>query len=623
MGVSGCGKTTIAQMLAQQLDIQCFDADAFHSKSNLQKMASGIPLTDDDRMDWLKSLHRKARQCLAQQQSAVFACSALKAIYRQILMQNIENQSILIYLKGDFETILQRMTVRQNHFMPIQLLQSQFDILEPPQHAILIDIKNPPNIIIQTIMEKIKKAAFGIVGMGVMGKSLARNFARNGVKLALFNRFVAGLEEQIAQKAIKNHTELESALAFEDVKAFVSALERPRKILLMIKAGSDIEAFMQQIVPFLDADDILIDGGNTHFKDTKRRILDLKTRKIHWIGTGVSGGEYGALNGASIMPSGDVEVFKQIEPFLNIIAAKDKNGQPCCAYIGAEGSGHFVKMIHNGIEYAEMQLIAETYAYLRYVLNYEPDAISSIFSTWAQGDLRSYLLEITVSILLKKEDDTYLIDQILDKAGNKGTGNWATITSSELGMPATMITAALFARYISTIKRDIAPIYHQNKDTNGAILSLTELKSAYTLARLVNHQQGFWLIQAASDTYQWALDLPTIARIWTNGCIIRSQLMENLVPILSENIDLFGNQSICQQIKLLKPALKAFCMASMQHDLAIPCHVAALDYLNALNPAHPTAQVIQAQRDYFGAHTYQKTKDVSGKFYHTKWEDFT
>jgi 6-phosphogluconate dehydrogenase len=620
MGVSGCGKTTIAQMLAQHLDIQWFDGDDFHPAANVQKMAAGIPLTDEDRLDWLKSLHQAAQQCIAQHQSAVFACSALKESYRQILMQNIENQFVLIYLKGDFETILQRMNARKGHFMPIELLKSQFDILETPQNAITIDIKNKPIIIIQKIMENIQTANFGLVGLGVMGKNLARNFAQKGVKLALFNRFVAGSEEKIAEKAIAAFPEFKSALGFEDLQAFVLALERPRKIFLMIKAGSDTDTFIHLIAPYLEPDDILIDGGNTHFNDTKRRMLALKTQNIHLIGTGVSGGAQGALNGPSIMPSGDASVYKQIEPYLNAIAAKDKNGKPCCAYIGAEGSGHFVKMIHNGIEYAEMQLIAEIYAYLRYVMHLEPNQISVIFSDWAKGDLKSYLLEITATILLKKENDTYIIDQILDKAGNKGTGNWATITSSELGIPATMITAALFARYVSTIKGDFDKFYQQNgyKTQHHAVIA--DLKAAYTVARLVNHQQGFLIMRTASETFKWQLNLSEIARIWTNGCIIRSAFMEKLVTICDEKTDLFENEAILQQIQTLKKGLKTFCITGLQHDLPIPCHSAALDYLNTLSKSQPTANIIQAQRDFFGAHTYQKVDDKTGKFYHTNWE---
>jgi 6-phosphogluconate dehydrogenase len=619
MGVSGCGKTTIAQKLAQHLDIQCFDGDDFHPTANVQKMAKGIPLTDADRFDWLKSLHQKAQQCISQQQSAVFACSALKESYRQILMQTIENQCVLIYLKGDFETILQRMSHRKGHFMPVELLKSQFDILEEPKRAIIIDIKNQPNSIIQKIMENLQKASFGIIGLGVMGKNLARNFGRNGVKLALFNRFVAGSEEKIAEKAISTYSELKSAQGFEDLKSFVLALERPRKIFLMIKAGADTDTFIDQIAPYLEPDDILIDGGNTHFRDTKRRMLALKAQNIHLIGTGVSGGEQGALNGASIMPSGDATIYKQIEPYLNAVAAKDKKGKPCCIYIGVEGAGHFVKMIHNGIEYAEMQLIAEIYAYFRYIMHLQPNQIAAIFSEWAQSDLKSYLLEITASILLKKENNVYVIDQILDKAGNKGTGNWATITSSELGIPATMITAALFARYVSTIKGDFDKMYHQNGYKTQHHAAIVDIKNAYTLARIVNHQQGFLIMRTASETFKWQLNLSEIARIWTNGCIIRSAFMEKLVNVCDKNADLFENEIILKQIQDLKSSLKTFCMTSMQHDLPISCHVEALNYLNALSGNRPTANIIQAQRDFFGAHTYQKINDKIGKFYHTNW----
>lgn len=305
---------------------------------------------------------------------------------------------------------------------------------------------------------------------------------------------------------------------------------------------------------------------------------------------------------------------------MHSIAAKDKNGNPCSTYIGPEGSGHFVKMVHNGIEYAEMQLIAETYAYLRYLQGLTPQIIAQIFDEWNQGSLHSYLLESTVQILQRKEGDAYLIDLILDVAGNKGTGNWATIAASELGIPAGMITGALFARYVSTLKESVHSLRQKTIDnSHSAQLSINTIKAAYTAARIINHQQGFLILRTASLEFNWNLNLSAIARIWTNGCIIRSVLMEKMIIAFDEQDELFKYDEIKHEITSLKSDLKSFCIHSLASDLPIPCHATALDYLNSLSAIYPIANIIQAQRDFFGAHTYQKKNDSSGSFYHTEW----
>ncbi len=619
MGVSGSGKTTIGKLLAQKLNIDFFDGDAFHSVANIEKMSAGIPLTDEDRKGWLGSIHAFSKQSIQKSTSIVFACSALKEMYRTLLSKDIDSSIEWIYLKGDADIITERMKNRVGHFMSAEMLQSQLSILEEPADGIVVTIEDKPENIIDTIMEQLSQSDFGVVGLGVMGKSLARNFANKGVLLSLYNRHVAGKEEQVAKKSIEAYSELKGAKGFDNVTQFVQSLKKPRKIFLMIKAGEETDVFIESIRVHLDAGDILIDGGNSHYLETKRRIDSLNNNQIHFIGTGVSGGEKGALEGPSIMPSGDSDAYKLVEPYLNRIAAKDKQGDPCCTYIGAEGSGHFVKMVHNGIEYAEMQLIAEVYAYLRFVTKMSPAEISSVFSEWNKGALNSYLLEITAALLLKKEGDKWLIDLILDKAGNKGTGNWTTIAASELGQPATLITAALFARYVSTIKDEINIRETQADIEAETAIALDEIKSAYFLARIVNHQQGFLLIQTASETYAWNLNLSEIARIWTNGCIIRSAFMEQLIDVLKVNGDLFSNVLLLNQALLLKSALKNFGMSALRADLAIPCHLAALDSFNALRSNYATANIIQAQRDYFGAHTYQKVGDASGAFYHTEW----
>jgi 6-phosphogluconate dehydrogenase len=619
MGVSGCGKTTIGEQLAQTLGINFYDGDAFHPVSNIEKMAVGIALTDEDRYSWLEDINKHIKQSVANGESLVFACSALKESYRQIIAQHVEDAVVWIYLKGDCNMIDERLKSREGHFMSPSLLQSQFDILEEPASAFHIQIALDPDTIIKTIVRKITKSEFGLVGLGVMGKSLSRNFSEKGVSLSLYNRFVKGSEEQVAEKSIAQYPELSTAIGFQDLKLFVESLERPRKIFLMIKAGDETDAFIHELLPYLDKGDVIIDGGNSYYGDTKRRIEFLQSKGVYFIGTGISGGEQGALTGPSIMPSGSADAYKLIEKYLTLIAAKDKNGNACCTYIGKDGSGHFVKMIHNGIEYAEMQLIAETYAYLRYVLKMQPPQISATFTEWNAGELNSYLLEITAAVLVKKEGERWLIDLILDKAGNKGTGNWATIAASELGQPATLITSALFARYVSTIKEQIRILNESVSGYNYNVVGLQEIKDAYMLARIVNHQQGFMLIDEASKKYSWNLNLSEIARIWTNGCIIRSAFMESLIPVLKTELNIFSDATMLNQIGTYKPALKSVAVSALQYDLSIPSYLAALDYLNVLGGNFATANIIQAQRDYFGAHTYQKVGDASGKYYHTEW----
>jgi 6-phosphogluconate dehydrogenase len=621
MGVSGSGKTTVGKLLSEHLSVPFYDGDDFHPKENVDKMREGIPLTDDDRVGWLNAINEKAR---TQSGGAVFACSALKEKYREMLAYELSKHIEWIHLKGDFKTIVERMEKRTDHFMPAKLLQSQFETLEEPSAGISVDISQSPEKILETIMDNTKKTKteFGLVGLGVMGKSLSRNLAQKGFRLSLYNRHEAVVEEKVAERFVTEFPELDTALGFDDLETFVNSMATPRKIFLMIKAGAATDEFIENILPFLSPSDVLIDGGNSLYTDTKRRIAYLKTKGVHFIGTGVSGGEEGALKGPSVMPSGDPEAYVIVSKYLTAIAAKDKHGNPCCTYVGKEGSGHFIKMVHNGVEYAEMQLIAEVYAGLRYVNKFTPDEIADIFETWNATELSSYLLEITVSILRKKEGDQWLIDLILDKAGNKGTGNWTTVSAAELGIPATMISSALFARYISAFKQERVKFSenyrYQGIDTESAFDSEVA-RIAYTTARILNHHQGFELMKAASDEFQWGLDFPEIARIWTNGCIIRSVLMDELSTVFKDNKSMFDSPDIKTRLEHGHKELKVFAIQMITAGISIPCHLSALDYLNAYSTGYATANVLQAQRDFFGAHTYQRTDDLTGKFHHTQW----
>ncbi len=400
MGVSGAGKSSVGQALSKSLKLPFYDGDDYHPQANIDKMRQGIPLEDSDRWGWLKNLNQLAKEAL-KKEGAVMVCSALKEVYRQELSKDLSTACEWIYLKGSYELILERIQARAGHFMPPELLQSQFNTLEAPKNAIEINVSAPLSEIIQTLEMRLnEQKEFGLFGLGVMGKSLARNLARNGFKIALFNRHLAGVEEGVAKNFKDDFPDLKEAAAFDEIAAFVNALETPRKIMLMVNAGPIVDHVIEDLLPFLSKGDILIDGGNSNYKDSKRRLDYLSSRQIQFIGAGVSGGEEGALTGPSIMPGGSKEAYASIQPYLEAIAAKGEDGKPCCSYIGEEGSGHFVKMVHNGIEYVEMELLAEMYAILT-TLGKNPAEIANIFESWKSVS-NSYLLEITIDILRKK-----------------------------------------------------------------------------------------------------------------------------------------------------------------------------------------------------------------------------
>ena len=619
MGVSGVGKSTIGNLLAATLNIPFFDGDDYHPESNILKMSKGEALNDIDRLGWLQTLNKLALKHTTNN-GCVIVCSALKEKYRDILSVNIQEYLKWIFLHGTFNQITERINNREGHFMSSSLLKSQFDILEEPKNAIKVDISLTPNNIIEMIKkELLEKTVFGLFGLGVMGKSLSRNLANKGFKISLFNRHVAGKEENIAVNFKNDYKELSTALPFDDIASFVNSLQTPRKIMLMVNAGKIIDAVIEDLLPFLSDGDILIDGGNSNYNKTKERFDYLKSKNINFIGAGVSGGEEGALKGPSIMPGGAKETYKEIKPYLEAIAAKDNNNLPCCTHIGTEGSGHFVKMVHNGIEYVEMQLLAEIYTILKYQGN-NPDEIATILESYKETT-NSYLLEITIDILRKKEGNDWLVNKIMDKAGNKGTGNWTTISTAELGVPSTMIASALFARYTSFYKEErVTASKNLNSETSSSLnINNDDLLKAYQFARIMNHYQGFKLINQASISYNWDLNLSELSRIWTNGCIIKSDLMAELVSIFKTTDNLLTNNQIIKQLKTLKPSIKKVVSECVLNELAISNLSESINFLNSFAVANSSANLIQAQRDYFGAHTYQRKDEDSGKFHHTNW----
>lgn len=620
MGVSGVGKSTIGNLLSKQLNIPFFDGDDFHPAANIKKMSNGQALNDEDRLEWLKTLNDLAlKHCSIK--GCIIACSALKQSYRNLLNSNIAFDTKWVFLNGSFDTIHKRINQRKDHFMSSDLLKSQFDILERPKDSIEIDIQLTPEQIINVINMELKtKSEFGLIGLGVMGKSLCRNFAQNGFRLSTFNRHVEGKEENVAKIFKSQYKELSNTNPFDQLEPFVSSLQTPRKIMLMVNAGKTIDIVIEELLPFLEKGDILIDGGNSNYNKTRERSTYLKSKGIQFIGTGVSGGEEGALKGPSIMPGGDKEAYKEVQTFLETIAAKDANNLPCCTHIGTDGSGHFVKMVHNGIEYVEMQLLAEVFTILKFLGN-NPEEIADILTTW-KTSCNSYLLEITIDILRKKEDDDWLVNKIMDKAGNKGTGNWTTIASAQLGLPSTMIASALFARYTSFFKEEriTANKNFDLESSHNLNISTENILQAYEFARIINHYQGFKLIQEASINYNWDLNLSELARIWTNGCIIRSDFMLELVDIFKSSSNILMNSAIIEKVNSLKPSAKKLVSECVLNDIPIQNFAESINFLNAYSTADSSANLIQAQRDYFGAHTYQRKGDHSNKFYHTDWK---
>ena len=391
----------------------------------------------------------------------------------------------------------------------------------------------------------------------------------------------------------------------------------------MVNAGAAVDEMLAAMWPLLSPGDVVMDGGNSHYGDTERRQAEAKGYGVEYLGVGVSGGESGALNGPAIMVGGSAEAYAEVAPYFERIAAKDAFGGACAALVGPGGAGHFVKMAHNGIEYAEMQLLAEVYSALRWELGFSPDQVAAQLEVWAEQGSKSYLLEITVQILQKRSGDGWLIDLISDKAAHKGTGSWASIAASELGIPLTMMTEALFARFAAamrTYRHTLGPMYAQERQSQ-IHLDVQDLQSAYEVARYMNHHQGFQLIQAAAQQFGWQINLSELARIWTNGCIIRSDLMRNLVQYFSGGKDLMENGEVCGYLRDHKIFLqKTVSTLSMSHR-AYPCLMSALAALNAYTTAHSAAHLIQAQRDFFGTHLYERVDDPSGKKYHTDWEN--
>lgn len=466
----------------------------------------------------------------------------------------------------------------------------------------------------------------GLIGLAVMGENLAVNMERNGFTVSVYNRSDEG-ESTVVDNFIMNKGKNKNFRGFIDIEPFVESLSSPKKIMLMIRAGKPVDIVIDQLTPFLKKGDIIIDGGNSNYEDSERRYIELLKKGIHFVGMGISGGEEGALNGPSIMPGGSKEAWPEIKDIYQKIAAKATDGKPCCEWIGSGGSGHFVKMVHNGIEYGDMQLIAESYGLMRTIPNMNNEMMSNIFRCWNNGKLNSYLIDITSKILNHKDiDGKYLIDKILDKAGQKGTGKWSVVTSLEYGAPLNLISSAVFERCISSLKEqrvEASKIFVSNDRTNGISENLiNDIRDSLYASKLISYAQGFALMMTASKEKKWNLNLSTIAKIWRAGCIIRSTFLDDIANAFDKNPDLQNllfDDYFITEINSVLNGWKTVVSISTLSEIPVPAYSSALNYFYSMTTEMLPSNMIQAQRDYFGAHTFERIDGPSGKFFHENW----
>jgi 6-phosphogluconate dehydrogenase len=467
------------------------------------------------------------------------------------------------------------------------------------------------------------KAQIGVTGLGVMGRNLARNFARHGHTVALHNRTYSRTEN-----LIKEYGSEGTFLPSESTADFVASLERPRRVVIMVQAGKATDAVIEEFAPLLEPGDMLIDAGNAHYLDTRRREAALREQGLHFVGTGVSGGEEGALHGPSIMPGGSTESYESLGPLLEDIAAKADDGETCCVHVGPDGAGHFVKMVHNGIEYADMQLIAEAYDLLRQVGGHSPAEIAEIFSGWNEGRLGSYLIEITAEVLKHTDRETGkpFVDIVRDQAEQKGTGRWTVQAALDLGVPVSGIAESVFARALSggvDVRAAAAdaglPGPAAQAGTHGDDLQ-ADVEQALFASKIVAYAQGFQQIQAASKEYDWDIDPGAMAKIWRAGCIIRAKFLDFIKQAYDKSPDLatlLVDDYFLDAVAGAQDAWRRVVATAAQQGIPAPGFASALAYYDGLRAKRLPAALIQGQRDFFGAHTYQRV-DKDGKF-HTLW----
>jgi 6-phosphogluconate dehydrogenase len=468
------------------------------------------------------------------------------------------------------------------------------------------------------------QANIGLIGLAVMGENLVLNMERNGFTVAVFNRTVSKVDD-----FLKGRGKGKKFIGAHSLAELVNALQKPRRIMLMVKAGKPVDEFIEQLLPLLEKGDIIIDGGNSHFPDTTRRTQYLESKGFRYIGTGVSGGEEGALRGPSIMPGGSPSAWEFVKPIFQKIAAKTDQGEPCCEWVGENGAGHFVKMVHNGIEYGDMQMICETYQLMRQGLGLSNEQMHAIFADWNQGDLDSYLIEITRDILgYKNEAGEEVVDKILDTAGQKGTGKWTVMAALDAGQPLTLIGEAVFARCLSALKEErvaaskVLPGPGTNKYSGHKAKFVEDLRQALYASKIVSYAQGYQLMRAVAKESGWNLNYGGIALMWRGGCIIRSAFLGKIKEAFDNNPDLVNlllDPFFADAVKKAQGAWRRVIQTAVELGIPAPALSSALNYFDGYRSARLPANLLQAQRDYFGAHTYERVDKPRGQVFHTNW----
>jgi 6-phosphogluconate dehydrogenase len=463
----------------------------------------------------------------------------------------------------------------------------------------------------------------GLIGLAVMGQNLVLNMNDHGYRVAVFNRTVSKVDEFTNNEA--KGTQVVGAHSIEEL---VASLKRPRRVMLMVKAGETVDQMIEHLLPHLEKGDIIIDGGNSLFTDTNRRTKELAKKGILFIGTGVSGGEEGARFGPSIMPGGNPEAWPHVKEIFQSIAAKVEDGTPCCDWVGEEGAGHYVKMVHNGIEYGDMQLICEAYQLLKQGLNLSTDELHDVFADWNKGELDSFLIEITSDIFAKKDDDGKpLIDKILDTAGQKGTGKWTAISALDLGTPVTLIGEAVFARCLSALKDErlaASKVLSGPKHDSAANRKefIEDARRALYCSKLISYAQGYMLLREAAKEQGWNLNLGGIALMWRGGCIIRSRFLGKIKEAYDKNpqlMNLLLDDFFSKLLNEYQASWRRAIMKAIEYGVPTPAFSTALSFFDGYRTERLPANLLQAQRDYFGAHTYERIDKSRGQFFHTNW----
>ena len=467
-----------------------------------------------------------------------------------------------------------------------------------------------------------KLADIGLIGLAVMGENLVMNMESKGFTVAVFNRTTSKVTNFVEGRAKGRNI-----IGCYSIEELAQNLAKPRKVMMMVKAGEADDNMIEQLLKVLEPGDIIIDGGNSHFPDTARRTAYVESKGLYYIGTGVSGGEEGALKGPSMMPGGSPEAWPYVKPIFQSICAH-VNGEPCCDWVGENGAGHFVKMVHNGIEYGDMQLICEAYQLMRDYLGMSADEMHEVFKKWNEGVLDSYLIEITTDILAKKDTDGQpLVDKILDTAGQKGTGKWTAIAALDEGMPLTLIGEAVFARCLSAIKEARVEASRvltgpEKKFTGDREAFIENIRKALYAAKIISYAQGYALMRAAAKTYGWNLNYGGIALMWRGGCIIRSVFLGKIKEAFEKNPaldNLLLDEYFTNEIEGCTDGWRKVCAEAMLAGVPIPAMTSALNYFDGIRTARMSANLLQAQRDYFGAHTYERVDAPRGEFFHTDW----